>query len=185
MIVAQPNKRLKSYIGLQFGRALFLVLSTLMTYSAMAGSCEETTRGLPWFGNGQVDTTVVNNTKKTFMVQFLRDGYAKKTVKVAAGESASKLIKFTLNSDNYYIKFTTKIWTMSEWKGEREYPAYCTYSTTYYSGGSSDKLKWAPAQDPICKDVSSTLCDNCSISCEKSYRSGKGRYNTKFTINAG
>ena len=179
MMITLTNTGRNGYKSTRLGKVFLLLLIALMANSAVAGSCKKTTRDLPFFGNGQADTTVVNNTKKTFMVQFLRGGYVKKTVKVAAGESVSKLIKFQLNDDNSYIKFATKIWTLSEWKNEREYPVYCTYSTTYYSG--TRKLEWASAQDPICKDVN-TLCDNCSISCEKSYRSGKGRYNTVFTI---
>ena len=120
-----------------------------------------------------------NQTKnKTLKVQILSNRIVKKTAQIAPGEEVSRLVKLT-GAGNQIIEFRVNIWDTHDGAEGREFPAYCIYQITTYESGN--KLTWEPSQDPICRDVSST-CATCAISCDKSYRSGKARYNTKFTF---
>ena len=154
--------------------ALVLAVSVTISTVALAGQCKDTTRDHSAFsGNPSVDTTVRNKTNGALRVQFLSNGIEKKIAKVAPGAEVSKLVKLT-GAGFQIIEFRVNFWYAADGAEGREFPAYCIYQIDM--GGST--LQWTPSQDPICRDLNSSD----AFSCDKSYRSGKARYNTKFTI---
>lgn len=154
--------------------ALVLAVSVTISPVALAGNCKDTTRDMSAFtGDGSARTTVRNKTNRTLRVQFLSNNIIKKRAGIAPGEEVGHLVKLT-GADNQIIKFRVNFWYEDEGEEGRELPAYCIYKVDV--GGS--KMQWTPSQDPICRDLHSSD----AFSCDKSYRSGKARYNTKFTI---
>ena len=154
--------------------ALVLAVSVTISPVALAGHCKDTTRDISVFsGNPSVHTTVRNKTNRDLRVQILSNRIIIKKARIKSGEEVSRLVKLT-GADNQIIEFRVNFWYADEGAEGREFPAYCIYQIDV--GGS--KLTWTPSQDPICRDLHSSD----AFSCDKSYRSGKARYNTKFTI---
>lgn len=158
---------------------LVLIVGMMIAPAAVAGNCKDTNRHFSWTaGKAGADSTVQNQTKnKTFMVEVLRDGNVKQSKQVAPGENASRLVKFPASDTSAPIEIRVNIWDKHMGAEGRKFPAYCIYQVR----ATSSQMTWTLSRDPICADVAA-LCPTCTISCEKSYRSGKGRYNTVFTI---
>lgn len=156
--------------------ALVLAVGVTIPSVALAGNCKDTTRDMSAFtGNPSVDTTVRNKTNRALRVQILSNRIVKKKAKIAPGEEVSHLEKLT-GAGNQIIEFRVNFWYAGDGEEGREFPAYCIYQIS--TSGSANKLTWEPLQDPICRDLN--LSD--AFSCDKSYRSGKARYNTVFTV---
>jgi hypothetical protein len=139
---------------------------------AWAGNCVDTKRGGELFGSTvlSADTNIRNETQELpVRVEIYKDGKMKGQVTLQAGESTSHLAKFG-SGDN--IGGTIRV---AIYPRDARTASDCNYVVGYGMGRTTWELQ--EGDEAVC-----VVGDLAKVACEKSYRSGKLRWNTTFTI---
>jgi hypothetical protein len=160
--------------GTTLGRAAAWAIAVLVLApgGAWAGSCVDTKRGDDAFGSTvlSADTNVRNETQeRPVQVELYKDGKMKAQVTLQAGESTSHLAKFG-SGDNIGGTIRVAIYPSNALS-----TSDCNYVVGYGSGRTTWNLQEGDAA--VC-----AVGDLVKVACEKSYHSGKLRWNTTFAI---